>query len=257
MTTDGVLFRLKNAVTVPAQGSVEAVVTADQKGLSGNIGPSSFTIPGLNEAKQKLNTAKNVNAFTGGVTKISVLTKEEIEKAVEVLKTELSEDAKEMLRAQRKVSYQGEAFFVDVKEQKVSAKAGDEVSTFDLTLSASVSGVFYDESALKKITTRKLYEGLAQGQEFIDEGEKSREIRIEQVNVGQDSASIHVIQTGKTMTSRTHKALEVGQFVGMSEEEVRTFLLEQNIATSVEVDFFPFWVRTVPRLKDHIYIEIR
>jgi len=257
LTANGVLFRLKNSVTVPAKGSIDALVFADQKGLSGNIPPSSFTIPGLNEVKQSLIVAKNTNAFTGGVKQISVLTKEEMEKAVEALKQELTEDAKEMLRAQRKVSYQGEAFFVDVKDQKMSAKVGDEVNTFDLSLTASVSGVFYDEAALKKITTRKLYEGLSQGKEFIDEGEQSREIRVEQVNAGQNSASIHVIQKGKVMTSRTHKALEVGQFVGMTEGEVQASLLEQHMATSVEVDFFPFWVRTIPRLKDHIYIEIR
>ena len=43
----------------------------------------------------------------------------------------------------------------------------------------------------------------------------------------------------------------------MTKEEVNKLLLEEGVATTVSVEFFPFWVRHVPRLKDHIYIEIQ
>ena len=42
----------------------------------------------------------------------------------------------------------------------------------------------------------------------------------------------------------------------MTGEEVKTLLLGEGVAEAVRVEFFPFWVRTVPQLKDHIYIEI-
>lgn len=256
LSSEGVLFRLRQGVTVPANGTVDAEVYADQKGPSGDIGPSTFTIPGLSEAKQTLVTASSNTAMSGGVDYISVLSQEEIDQAVEVVKTELLEDAKTMLRQQRTHSYLGEAFFVDVQSQKVSAKAGDEVGTFDVEISVNVSAVFYDEEALKKIAVRKLQEGLGQGQEFVDFGEEDRKVVVQQISSTADVANIHVSQTGHAISSRTSQALSVSRFVGLGENEIREVLMREGIATEVDVEFFPFWVRTVPRLKDHIYLEI-
>lgn len=257
LTKEGVLFRLRRGVTVPAGGSVEAEVFADQKGASGNIGPTSFTIPGLNEAKQKFVTATSAQPMSGGVKHISVLSEEEIDEAVAALKAELLEDAKAMLRAEKQKPYPGETFFADVKSQKIGARAGDEVGSFEVEMQVVVSGVFYDDEALKKITWRKLYEGLGDGQEFVDTGESVREVTVSQVNLAQDAASIHVSQSGKAIISKTGSALDVGRFVGMTEDEVEGLLVGEGVATAVDVEFFPFWVRTVPRLKDHIYVEIK
>ncbi len=257
LSKEGVLFRLRSGVIVPALGSVEAEVFADQKGASGNIDPTTFTVPGLNEAKQKFVTATSTQPMTGGVKKISVLSQQDIDQSVDALKTELLEDAKNMLRAERQKPYTGETFFVDVKAQKVGVKAGDEVESFDVEMQVVVSGVFYDDEALKKITQRKLYEGLGDGQEFLDVGESSRVVTVSQVNLAKRAASIHVHQTGKATTSKASQALEVGRFVGMSEEDVEALLVGEGVATAVDVDFFPFWVRTVPRLKDHIYVDIK
>lgn len=256
LTPDGILFRLKNGVTVPTKGSIEAEVYADQKGASGNIQPTSFTIPGLSEAKQKLVYAKSTELFTGGVKYKTVLSQKEIDEAVESLKAELLEDAKSMLRAQATTTYSGQAFSVDKIEKTISAKAGDEVASFDVTLKIYVEAVFYDDDALSKIIKRKLYDGIGQGQEFVDLGESGRNIVVEQVNFQQGVARLHIKQTGRAVVSRMSEALDVGRFVGMSESEVKRLLVEEGIATSVDVQFFPFWVRTVPRLKDHIYIEI-
>lgn len=257
LSAQGVLFRLKNGVTVPANGNVEAQVFADQKGTSGNIEPTTFTIPGLNEVKQKLITASSSATFAGGVRIVSVLTQADVDRAVASLNEELTKDAEAMFREGRKVMHNGKAFFLDAQEQKINARVGDEVSAFDLTLTVLVSGVFYDDEALKKITKRKLYEGLGQGQTFLNEGEGERRVIVENVNAQKTAASIHVIQTGTAIPSRTHKAFDVARFVGMRKEDVRALLLNEGVATQVEVQCFPFWVKTIPRLKDRIEVEIQ
>ena len=63
LSEDGVLFRLKERVTVPSQGQIEAEVYADKEGESGNIGSSSFTIPGLSSSVQKLIYGESVIAM--------------------------------------------------------------------------------------------------------------------------------------------------------------------------------------------------
>jgi len=46
-TPDGKIYRIKDAVTVPGAGSVEATVYADQPGEEYNIDLTDFTIPGF------------------------------------------------------------------------------------------------------------------------------------------------------------------------------------------------------------------
>ena len=49
LSKDGVLFRIDTPVNVPAKGQVNVIAHADKPGLSGEIGPTQFTIPGLPE----------------------------------------------------------------------------------------------------------------------------------------------------------------------------------------------------------------
>jgi hypothetical protein len=255
LTPSGVLFRLTDGVTVPAKGSITAQVYADQKGKSGDIGASTFTIPGLNATKQKLVYAESVAPFTGGVEKISVVTKGELDVSAGFLKEELLEDAKLMLRKEAGSSFDGEVFQEVVDEVTFSIEPDTEANNYDVQMKITVNGVFFDQEALQAVVVKNLYEGLGQGEEFVSVDPDKITISVDQID--NQNAGLHVTLESSVITSRTSKALDVSRFVGLNEQEVKDLLLVDNIATSVEVDFSPFWVSKVPRLKDHIYIELR
>lgn len=73
-TQSGLIFRLKEAVTVPAgttakPGSVKAKVYADAAGDSYNIAPTSFTIPGFAGTPQaSMITGRSTEAMQGGAS---------------------------------------------------------------------------------------------------------------------------------------------------------------------------------------------
>lgn len=73
-TASGLIFRTHSAVSVPAgtpdrPGSVSAKVYADQPGDSYNVGPSSFSLPGLAGTAQASQVyAKSIEAMTGGAS---------------------------------------------------------------------------------------------------------------------------------------------------------------------------------------------
>ena len=81
LTSKGVLFRLTEGVTVPANGKITANVYADQKGASGDIGPSNFSIPGLTSVRQKLIYGKSIGKMDGGVRKVGVLSSSDLQAA--------------------------------------------------------------------------------------------------------------------------------------------------------------------------------
>jgi len=257
LSQEGVLFRLKSAVIVPSGGSVEAQVYADQPGASGDIKPTRFTIPGLSRVRRESVYAQSSEAFTGGVSTIAIVSQEEMDAAVLTLQETLLNDAKEMLVAEADETFSGASYDSEIVEQTFSIEPGTEVKAFDLTLTIKVTAVFYDKQALEKIAIAKLYEGLGQGQEFVQVDPGTMVVAVDGVNQERQEANIHVTLSAPAITSQTSEALHVARFVGMTEEEIRDLLLAEGVATDVQVDFFPFWVHTVPRLKDHIYIDIR
>jgi hypothetical protein len=71
-TPDGLIFRINDSVTIPAAngstpGTITAPVNADVGGNQYNIGPTTFTVPGLKGSKAfALVTAKSTSAMAGG-----------------------------------------------------------------------------------------------------------------------------------------------------------------------------------------------
>jgi hypothetical protein len=257
LSADGILFRLEDGVSVPAGGSVVAAVYADEEGASGDIEPTTFIVPGLSSIRQESVHAQSFEAFSGGVSYVSVVTESEMDVSVLALEDSLVADAKAMLVAETGEEYGDVSYSVEVLEKTFSIEPDAEVQNYEVTLSLKVTGVFYDSEALGKIALSKLYEGLGQGQEFMGVSADDIEVRVEGVDEEAQEANIFVKLSAPAITSQTSSALDVGRFVGMTEDEVRTLLIEDEIATEVDVEFFPFWIKTVPRLKDHIYIEIK
>ncbi len=66
-TASGLIFRIHDSVSVPAGGSIVATVYADEPGDTYNVGPTTFTVPGLKgSAAYTTVTAKSTEGMTGG-----------------------------------------------------------------------------------------------------------------------------------------------------------------------------------------------
>jgi hypothetical protein len=252
----GVLFRLDSAVSVPANGSVEAGVHADLPGAAGNIGPSSFTIPGLNAARQKEVYAESKMAMTGGVRRVSVVSQSDIDRSALSLRSALEEEVKAVLREQVGTALAGEAFTFEIIEQATDVPAGTEASVFTLTMNVKATGVFFDHQALQTVAERKLYGQLASGKEFVVLDLETLQVTVDKVDLPAETANLRVYLDGQAVPSATSAALDPGNFVGLSASEVREKLVGGGVATDVSVQFTPFWVTTVPQLKDHVFVEI-
>ena len=257
LTADGILFRLDKTVSVPANGSVVAAIHADKPGITGDVAATHFIIPGLNAAKQLLISADSKETFIGGEQSISVVGQSEMDAAVQATKQEMVNDARDMLRTQAGGTFDGEIFTGDITAQKVSIKPDTEAKSYDVTLTTTVTGVFYDRTALKALMTSHIYDGIGQGQDVSDLNADAMLVSVEQVDTKTNTASLHAHLDGHIITTRTNKALDVGRFVGLSADEAKELLVKDGTASSVDVSFFPFWISHIPRLKDHINIDLK
>ncbi len=257
LTPEGVLFRIDKTVTAPAGGSVDVEAHADQPGEAGDIAPTTLTIPGLSESLQKVIYAKNVTAFTGGSSEVSVVSQSDLDASALTLRGQLEEKAKMQLRQEVGETFVGESFSSTVVSQTSSVQAGAEAGSYTLTMSVQSVGVFYDEQALVTIATRKLYEQLTQGEIFLEFDASKLQAAVSKYDIESGKANVRVYLDGTAIPSIASDALDPGRFVGMTEHQVRTTLVNEGIASEVTVSFRPFWSTHVPRLKDHIIVEIK
>jgi hypothetical protein len=66
-TPDGLIFRIRDSVSIPAGGSITVTAYADEAGDKYNVGPATFTVPGLKGSTAFTQvTAKSDAAMTGG-----------------------------------------------------------------------------------------------------------------------------------------------------------------------------------------------
>ena len=256
LTPEGVLFRIDADVEVPAGGQVNVAAHADQPGQTGDIGPSRFTIPGLSASLQSVIYATSDTPMHGGLAFIAAISDQDLYDAQAQLQSALEEDAKTMLRQEVGNIFDGETFLTAVVASESDQVIGAQADQFSLSLTIKVIGVFFDRQAVEEIAARQLYDQLTRGREFSRVNLSNLQTVIEKTDLENQRANLRVRLDGVTIPYSTSSNLDPGRFVGMSGEQVRQTLLTDGIATAVQVDFFPFWIRRIPRLRDHIYLII-
>jgi len=255
MTTSGLLFRLKSGVTVPAGGQVTAEVYADKAGESGNIGPSNFTIPGLNEAKQKLIYAKSEATMIGGIKTIGVFSQEDLTNAQNSLLADLKTKGTEMLETQN--SNKKGLFDVVQYTFENDGEQGAEISSFNVTGKATVVGVFYDEESLKNYSKDMLEKHIVDNSEVLQSASEEPSVVLSKYDFEEGTAKLTVTNSGLVDLDPNSRELQKIMFYGKTEDEVRRYVMALSHVSSVEMNFHPAWVREVPHVASKVEITIR
>lgn len=257
LSEEGVLFRIDEGVTVPANGQVNTVAHADLEGASGDIGPTQFTIPGLAESLQDDIYAVSVNSMEGGVQYVRILSQSDLDEAQKELENEIIEDAKTLLRASSEGSaYDGEAFEIEVLAQKSDTEPGTEAGSFTVSLTAKVTGVFYTVDTVQKYAVTSLYGQAPNGYQVSSANESGAQVTLQSVDSSRGVATVNVYLDGYATVAPNNELLDKSRFTGRSAKEVSTLLMASDAVSEVSVSFTPFWLKRVPTLKDHIKIIV-
>lgn len=257
LSEEGVLFRLDEGVTVPANGQVDATVHADEEGLSGEVGPTQFTIPGLSASLQDVIYAVSIDSMTGGVVYTRVLQESDLEDAVVSLQDEMLEGAKEELSAQIDLKeFDGVVYQVEELERAADQEPGAEVGSFTVSLTLRITAVYYSDAMLQEYAQADLQSRISANYELEEVSEDGAQVEIRTVSAQDEKASLTVYIDGTAVISPSSDVLDKDRLVGRSPSEVETILEASELIDDVSVAFTPFWLKRVPTLKDHIKIII-
>lgn len=154
-TPSGLIFRIHSAVSVPAgstakPGSVTATVYADQAGDTYNVGPTSFTVPGLAGTPQATMVyGRSTTAFTGGATgNVPVIDSATGAQTRAALITALGPDLLKDIQGQIPAGYVLLTGAATTTYQELSATPSSTAGMVDMKEQGTLSAVVFPNAAL-------------------------------------------------------------------------------------------------------------
>ncbi len=244
-TADGKLFRLQRAVTVPANGSVTGSVLADEAGAQYAIGPSSFTIPGLNPSRQQQVTAASSQAFTQkaagrGLTEAQLA--EARSRALAAITAKLSPLLKASLFENESLT--DEAVTTTALELATDAEAGDEVTSVTFAGTVRVSATLFNEQELRRRAAAAAGAGANAGT-----------VRYAVQRAASGSESIATV-AGTVNVRSADVSVQATDLTGRTKAEAQVYLELLPGVESAEVKLRPRWFTRLPQDASRITIRI-
>lgn len=255
LTSSGVLFHLSNQVIVPAKGEIVANVYADQPGATGNIAPSKFTIPGLNEEKQKVIYASSDKDMSGGIRTIGVLSAEDIKSAKVDFSTKIKQAVEKSLSPVG--SYNQKLLFVPDNNVVVDKDIGQEVSEFNLSGTSTVVVVYYNNEDLKSLLSKEVANRVDATTEKALSIGKDSQVTLASYDLEKQKAQLSVYQDVLVTLDVNAEKLAVNNFFGKKKDEIERYVFGLGHVVGVDVKFSPGWIRTAPSVPDKVQVVVK
>jgi hypothetical protein len=270
LSTQGILFRTDKTIQVPAGSQMQVQVYADQPGIEGEIEPSHFTIPGLWPGIQDKIYGESKEAMTEGLEEIKIVSQDDIQQAKEMIEKKLTEKALEESGIRNQES--GIRNY-EIQDFSVSAKPGDQKDEFEITMKLKLITFIFDEKEMLALIEEKLKDLIAKNTQLLPLAPLSLrgvptlvgttkqspdyKLVLNSYNLEEKTAVLSVFSQGKAIITPDNPLLAKEVLIGKNKQEVKAYLEKYPEIESVQVEFSPFWVRSVPFLKNRIEIIIQ
>ena len=260
MTTDDILFRIKDQVIVPAYGSIEVDVFSDGIGEENNIGEAIFVIPGLNTVLREKFIVETVTPISGGVEDIRMVTKADFEIAVTQLKEELYKTLESDLRQKALATgapISGEVIEFMVLHKESDPEVGTRADEFNVSIRLRADGVFFDQTQLNHLSEIRIKEIVPFGNRLLRLEEGATEITVDKNDLTSGRANLRVSVMGNSVLSEDAPSLNSSKIVGVTVEAAISYLEQVSGVASASVKISPFWSNRLPTVADNIKVEVR
>ena len=255
LTPAGVLFRLTDRVVVPARGQIIASVYADKPGAYGNIGPSKFIIPGLNEEKQKVIYASSTKDMAGGVRTTGVLTAEDLKAAESDYIEKVKQAAGDSLA--QIASFNQKLVFVSEHGVNADRQIGEEITEFSLAGESTVIVVYYNGDELKSVLGKELSSRIDASMEKVLSVSKEPQVSLGSYDLNKQQARLSVYQDVLVTLDSNADKLAAFNFFGKSKDEIERYVFGLGHVVGVDVKFSPSWMRSAPAVADRVQVIVK
>lgn len=288
-TEEGLIFRTQQQVTVPRAtpqgfGTVEVDVVADETdayervvGERGNIGPSSFVLPGLREDSRKELYGRSSAPMTGGSTVVTLkIRQEDLDAAEDLLRHQLESAAETSLL--QEVERRNELNATNLQlltGGRSIQRAEPSISiptylvealqdSFEVKGSIKVTGYGFDQNEFEKILRDELTQRKSPDKVLLTIDPSS--VVYEIFELEKTSSQIKLTATIKGIEAydfnpendngaRLIKKIKE-HISGKPIREAEDYIQNLSEINSVTIKSWPVWAPTIPTVLENIEIEI-
>ena len=253
-----VLVRLKNNVTVLAGKTVKVQVYPDNVNNFKDLKPMKFIIPGLNKQLQEKIYAQNEQTLSQAGTTVSVVADKDLADAEKGLKDQiyqkvLDEASKDLDQQQ---TIWPKMISLKVKEFQPGVKAGDEVAEFTATMKLQANVIIFDENQFIDLAKNQLTATMPVGKQLLNIDPTTINYSVQNFDPANKKATIKATFAGNSVISSNSDIFDKSKLVGLNEDQIKEYFSQFPGIRSVEIKFYPGWMRKAPRLQSKINIEI-
>jgi len=258
LSADNKLFRIKDTVNVPANGSAEVAIYADKPSADMAIGPSKFTIPGLWAGLQDKIYAESSAPVVYQQKAQKIIQQIDIDNAINDLKNSLAKQAESEVGANFKSKYDQALYKIDDDSvaSETDAKSGEEKDSFTVTVKAKVTVVAFQDEAIKKITEQKLISALPENKKLLEFDKDKITYNLSSFDVDNGTASVDSNFEGLISFKDDAQIIDKNKLVGLTGDQLNEYLASLPEISGFKVEFFPEFIKKVPNLADRIEIKV-
>lgn len=230
-------------------GSADMV--AQSPGSNYNVNSADFAVAGRNDVKA-------TGSASGGTDEIvKVVTQADIDEAKNKISQQDTSAVQQELAGAlngRGLWAIGATFNQDEPESEVSAEAGDEADEVEVTQTIKYSMIGANQRDIEAIIKARAEEEIdTDNQSITDYGLDEARFSLQSVNQDGADVSVHAtVIAGAQLDVDAIKQEVAGKKAG----EARDIISEYPGVTNVEVDYSPFWVKSIPKKTDKINVNI-
>ena len=261
VTTEKVVIpatQKKNGKTVV--GAINAKVIAEQVGAESNIGASKFSVPKLNGTEYYYSiSGESSSAMVGGSTgKSKKVSSDDIESAKEVITKKLLADIANDLKSdidKDEILLDGAivSTVVDVKSSVVPNTVAD---SFSQSATIKISALVFKRQDSEALLKSKALASLSKETNLLQDS----------LQIAYDSKSFSFNKTKAVIdvnvSLKTYDNINTNDLIDVvtlkSSDQVKTIVGQMygNKVSELKINFWPFWVKSVPSDKNRIKINL-
>ncbi|MCX6744414.1 MAG: hypothetical protein NTX82_02730 [Candidatus Parcubacteria bacterium] len=251
LSPEGNIFRLKNQVEIPANGSIVTDVYPDDLTKTTATAGTKFTVPGLSQNMQQFISAEAVSDFLASGQMLKVVSQEDLDKAVVSYADELAQQA-----VKDADDNMAKILSKEVVAKEFSQKAGDQADKLKLKLNIKVIGVIFDENQVKTFAKKTLEGQVTADYQLVSDSSDQLIYEIEKTDLANKLVQIKSNVKGMTVISENSQILDREKLIRMSQDDLKSYLENFDSVEKVEISFFPSWAKKMPFFQDHIIIKV-
>ena len=255
LNPDNVLFRLSQNVTVPANGQVTTMVYADQAGASSDINPSTFIIPGLNAAKQKLIYAANLSPMTGGTIKKGVLSDKDLSDAQADYQEKVKQQFATTIANNSSLGNQKIVVVASVSST-ASNKVGDTISEFTIDGNNKMVVIAFNKEDLNDIISKELSKKIDTESEKILSTEDPQ-VSVLSYDLNKGTAQLSIAENATVTIDANANKLATQNFTNKTKDEVQKYVMGLDHVSGVDLKISPSFSNTTPNLARRITVIVK